>query len=399
MLVDLNADQLAAAQHGDGPLLIVAGAGTGKTATLVHRVAHLIERGADPRRILLLTFTRRAAAEMLRRVEAVLAARGHSLRRRVGPRLGRHLPRHGRAPAARARARHRHAARLHDHGPRRQRRPAARRAHASGPRPRRLAVPAEVHQPRRLLALRQRPAAAARGAHHGLPLVPHGGGGPGAAVRRVHGRQRGAAGARLRRPAALLARPARGPRRRRPGPRALRPRARRRVPGHQRAAGGHRRPAAAGRHRRDLRRRRRPGHLRLPRRHGAQHPRLRAAVPRRGGRHAHAELPQHRAHPRRHQRAHRRGRRAARQGALDGAQTTAAARCSPPAATRTSRRSGSASASSRTASRARSSRSRPCSSARSTTAWRSRWSSAAATSPSTSTAGCGSSRWRTSRTS
>ncbi len=77
MLVELNAEQLAAAQHGDGPLLIVAGAGTGKTATLVQRVAHLIERGADPRRILLLTFTRRAAAEMLRRVEAVLAARGH----------------------------------------------------------------------------------------------------------------------------------------------------------------------------------------------------------------------------------------------------------------------------------------------------------------------------------
>ena len=82
MLVELNADQLAAAQHGDGPLLIVAGAGTGKTATLVHRVAELIERGADPRRILLLTFTRRAAAEMLRRVEAVLAARGHDAARR-----------------------------------------------------------------------------------------------------------------------------------------------------------------------------------------------------------------------------------------------------------------------------------------------------------------------------
>ncbi len=78
MLVELNAEQLAAAQHGDGPLLIVAGAGTGKTAALVQRVAHLIERGADPRRILLLTFTRRAAAEMLRRAEAVLAARGHS---------------------------------------------------------------------------------------------------------------------------------------------------------------------------------------------------------------------------------------------------------------------------------------------------------------------------------
>ncbi|MEI6449867.1 MAG: ATP-dependent helicase, partial [Actinomycetes bacterium] len=76
MLQELNPEQFAAVQHGDGPLLIVAGAGTGKTATLVHRVAHLIERGADPRRILLLTFTRRAAAEMLRRVEAVLAVSG-----------------------------------------------------------------------------------------------------------------------------------------------------------------------------------------------------------------------------------------------------------------------------------------------------------------------------------
>ena len=77
MVVELNAEQLAAAQHGDGPLLIVAGAGTGKTATLVHRVAYLVERGSDPRRILLLTFTRRAAAEMLRRASALLAARGH----------------------------------------------------------------------------------------------------------------------------------------------------------------------------------------------------------------------------------------------------------------------------------------------------------------------------------
>jgi ATP-dependent DNA helicase UvrD/PcrA len=71
-LDDLNEEQHAAATHGDGPLLVVAGAGTGKTATLVHRVAYLISRGADPHRILLLTFTRRAAAEMLRRVDALL---------------------------------------------------------------------------------------------------------------------------------------------------------------------------------------------------------------------------------------------------------------------------------------------------------------------------------------
>jgi len=68
----LNPAQRAAAAHGDGPLLIVAGAGTGKTHTLAHRVAHLIAGGADPRRILLLTFTRRAAAEMSRRVERIL---------------------------------------------------------------------------------------------------------------------------------------------------------------------------------------------------------------------------------------------------------------------------------------------------------------------------------------
>jgi DNA helicase-2/ATP-dependent DNA helicase PcrA len=72
---DLNEEQLAAATHGDGPLLIVAGAGTGKTRTLVYRVAHLIERGVRPERILLLTFTRRAAQEMLARAERLVGVR------------------------------------------------------------------------------------------------------------------------------------------------------------------------------------------------------------------------------------------------------------------------------------------------------------------------------------
>jgi DNA helicase-2/ATP-dependent DNA helicase PcrA len=58
------------------PLLIIAGAGTGKTNTLAHRVAHLLLCGADPRRILLLTFTRRAADEMIRRVERICARHG-----------------------------------------------------------------------------------------------------------------------------------------------------------------------------------------------------------------------------------------------------------------------------------------------------------------------------------
>jgi DNA helicase-2/ATP-dependent DNA helicase PcrA len=66
-LSSLNENQRQAAEHGSGALLVVAGAGTGKTKTLAARVASLIERGADPTSILLLTFTRRAAVEMLRR--------------------------------------------------------------------------------------------------------------------------------------------------------------------------------------------------------------------------------------------------------------------------------------------------------------------------------------------
>ena len=63
----LNPAQRSVVEHGDGPLLVVAGAGTGKTKTLAARVAALLEQGVQPERILLLTFTRRAAAEMLGR--------------------------------------------------------------------------------------------------------------------------------------------------------------------------------------------------------------------------------------------------------------------------------------------------------------------------------------------
>src|SRR5437899_6031929 len=68
----LNASQLAAATAPPSPLLIIAGAGTGKTNTLAHRVAHLSTSGADPGRILLLTFTRRAAEIMTRRAERIV---------------------------------------------------------------------------------------------------------------------------------------------------------------------------------------------------------------------------------------------------------------------------------------------------------------------------------------
>ena len=68
----LNPEQFAAATAPDGPLLVLAAAGTGKTRTLVYRVAHLVERGVPPWGILLLTFTNRAAHEMLARAEQVI---------------------------------------------------------------------------------------------------------------------------------------------------------------------------------------------------------------------------------------------------------------------------------------------------------------------------------------
>ncbi len=84
----LNSAQRQAAEYGEasakntfssGPLLVIAGAGTGKTMTLAHRVAHLVISGVSPERILLLTFTRRAAQEMTRRVESILRAATNGL--------------------------------------------------------------------------------------------------------------------------------------------------------------------------------------------------------------------------------------------------------------------------------------------------------------------------------
>jgi DNA helicase-2/ATP-dependent DNA helicase PcrA len=70
---ELNPEQEAAVRHGEGPLLVVAGAGSGKTMTLAARVASLIERGTRAERILLLTFSRRAAREMVSRAERLSA--------------------------------------------------------------------------------------------------------------------------------------------------------------------------------------------------------------------------------------------------------------------------------------------------------------------------------------
>ena len=69
---DLNNAQLEAVQSTDGPILVIAGAGSGKTKTLTYRVARLIEDGVKPENILLLTFTKKAAAEMLSRATLVL---------------------------------------------------------------------------------------------------------------------------------------------------------------------------------------------------------------------------------------------------------------------------------------------------------------------------------------
>jgi len=97
---ELNEAQFKAVTTTEGPLLIVAGAGTGKTRTLVYRVARLVEIGAKPESILLLTFTRRAAASMLTRAAALADARcqrvsggtfhslGHSVLRKFADEAG-----------------------------------------------------------------------------------------------------------------------------------------------------------------------------------------------------------------------------------------------------------------------------------------------------------------------
>ncbi len=97
---ELNEAQLKAVTTTEGPLLIVAGAGTGKTRTLVYRVARLVEIGAKPESVLLLTFTRRAAASMLTRAAALADARcqrvsggtfhslGHSVLRKFADEAG-----------------------------------------------------------------------------------------------------------------------------------------------------------------------------------------------------------------------------------------------------------------------------------------------------------------------
>ena len=141
--MELNLAQRRAADADDRPLLIIAGAGTGKTQTLAHRVAALIARGADSRRILLLTFSRRAAQEMTRRALRIVAAaraRGHTGGRR-GAAVGGHVPRDRQPPPSPARARGRSGPGVHAAGSGGRRRSAGSPAPRARPRAHRAALP------------------------------------------------------------------------------------------------------------------------------------------------------------------------------------------------------------------------------------------------------------------
>ncbi|PIR76753.1 MAG: ATP-dependent DNA helicase, partial [Candidatus Magasanikbacteria bacterium CG10_big_fil_rev_8_21_14_0_10_42_10] len=75
---ELNEEQQQVVLHGDGPCLVLAGAGSGKTRTITYRVAYLLEQGIDPERMLLVTFTNKASKEMMERV-AVASGTGMKL--------------------------------------------------------------------------------------------------------------------------------------------------------------------------------------------------------------------------------------------------------------------------------------------------------------------------------
>ena len=172
----LNDKQQEAAQFGSGPLLIIAGAGTGKTNTLAHRVAHLVLSGAKADRILLLTFTRRAAQEMIRRTQRIVGKRtcGRTPAQGSDPvtaAVVRHLSLDREPPDPAARGGGGPGRQLQRARSRRCRRPDGRSAARAGIFEIGEALSAKGHVPRHLLAPRQHAAAAVRNARRAVPVV------------------------------------------------------------------------------------------------------------------------------------------------------------------------------------------------------------------------------------
>ncbi len=234
----LNTEQHAAATFEGDQLRILAGAGTGKTTALTARVAWLVTAGISPDRLMLLTFTRRAAREMVHRTEVMLAGSSASTGRRPPrPGPGRHLPLDRPPDAAPSRGRPRVARRLLDARCgrcRRRDRSRPRRAGRGGDGP---PVPEEGDAARPVLALGQHPASAVDGHRRDGAVVHRSARADRVDLSRLRQPQASPRARRLRRPVALLAR-RRGRRAARPaaGVRG-RPHLRRRVPGRQRAPG------------------------------------------------------------------------------------------------------------------------------------------------------------------
>ena len=271
----LNEEQRQVALCPEGPTLVIAGAGSGKTRALTYRVAHLLETGTPPERILLLTFTNRSAREMMSRVEAICRV---DLRRLMGGTfhsvalalLKDHAPRLGYARRLRAaRPRGLQGGLRLGH-----RRPGPGR----GPAP----LPARRRARRPLLPRGQHAAPARRGHPAGPAAVRRRGRedpGRRPPLRRAQG---GHERDGLRRPAAQLEAPAgRARAGRLPLPaRPLQRRAGRRVPGHQQAAGRPLRRAGRAAPQPPGGGRRRAEHLRLPRSALREHPALPRALAR-----------------------------------------------------------------------------------------------------------------------
>ena len=291
---DLDDTQLAAATHGDAPLVIMAGAGTGKTRTLTARVASLIDRGVPPERILLLTFTRRAADDMIARA-AALCTRPEAGRRIQGGTF--HAVAHGIVTRHTAALGLPDAISVLDRGDAADAIDLIRQELKDGtPEPEKRAA-ARTRQPTAatLIDIYSRAVNTGRPARElvatRVPVGrathrPRSGGIP-----RVHRPQAVSGTAGLRRSASRVAEPARRPDAGSADRRAVGPRPGRRVPGREPHPGGHRSRAATRRTMSHRRGRRRAGDLRLPRRGQRAPRRADDRPPRRAGACARAELP------------------------------------------------------------------------------------------------------------